>query len=295
MKNTNPESPGRQNKESSLPHHAGRTAFGTIVEVALEQYTPEEQRLVQDEVAYKFLPFGMQCVLTALIERRAPGVAGGILCRKRYIDDKVPDALRAGIGAVVNLGAGLDTRGYRFPALNVVPVFEVDLPESIEYKKKILQRVCGRIPANVHLVPMDFRCEDLADILPASGYPTGEKSFFIWEGVTQYLPEAAVRKTFDFLSRARTGSRMVFTYVRRDFIDGTALYGSDRLFHEFRVKEQVWQWGLLPEQVVSFLKDYSWKELEQAGSQEYQTLYLKPSGRILPVMMIERTVYAEKI
>jgi O-methyltransferase involved in polyketide biosynthesis len=71
--------------------------------------------------------------------------------------------------------------------------------------------------------------------------------------VTQYLTEAGVRKTFDFLGTAAPGSRLVFTYVRKDFLDGTALYGGESAYQEFVVKRQLWHFGMDPNQVAEFL------------------------------------------
>jgi len=218
-----------------------------------------------------------------------------VLCRKRYIDDKILEALRTGIEAVVILGAGLDTRAYRLAALAEIPVFEVDLPENIEYKTARLEHVYGRVPAHVRFVPVDFESQELESALAAQGYPTGQKSFFVWEAVTQYLTEGGVRRTFSFLAKANAGSWLVFTYIRKDFIDGVARYGLDALYQAYRVKGQLWRFGMDPKQVAAFLEEYAWKELEQMGSQEYMARYVKPSGRALPVMEIERAVTAEKM
>lgn len=290
-----------------MANKAGQTAYGPMVQVAVEQYEPEAQRLVHDELACQFLPPGLQHVVRLaqwrplrrlvyrLSEKRAPGVRGGVLCRKRYIDDKALEAVNAGIDTLVNLGAGLDTRFYRLPALAGTSAFEVDLPENIAYKSEKLQQLFGMVPARVRLVPMEFGAQDLERVLTSSGYQKGQKTFFIWEAVTQYLPETAVRSTFDFLAQAPSGSRLVFTYIRQDFMDGTALCGLDALYQGFRVKEQVWQFGLAPEKVAPFLHEYSWGEVEQVGTQEYTALYLKPCGRALRVMDIERAVRAEKL
>ena len=62
-----------------------------------------------------------------------PGLWAIIACRKRYIDDKLAEALND-VDAVVMLGAGMDTRGYRLARASDVPVFEVDLPVNIERK-----------------------------------------------------------------------------------------------------------------------------------------------------------------
>ena len=55
--------------------------------------------------------------LMGLSEKSDPGVWGGLLCRKRYIDEKV-ESSRNEIEAVVSLGAGFDTRSFRLPTLS---------------------------------------------------------------------------------------------------------------------------------------------------------------------------------
>src|SRR5215469_7699240 len=108
---------------------AAQTAFGPMVIVALEQYVPSAQRLVQDDFAARFLPLSGRLLMRAcrwrafwrfvyalsllLSEQQGQGIWGSILCRKRYADDQVTAALAAGIDQVVLLGAGLDTKAYR--------------------------------------------------------------------------------------------------------------------------------------------------------------------------------------
>ncbi|WNG50040.1 SAM-dependent methyltransferase [Archangium minus] len=290
-----------------MANPAAQTAFGPMVIVAVEQLFPPGMRLIQDDVAYRFLPTGMRAlvVMTRLssirawfiraMEKKGPGLWGLMPCRKRYIDDKVTEALSAGIETVVNLGAGLDTRAYRLAALANVPVFEVDQPENIEYKRTRLQALLGEVPAHVKLVPIDFERQELESALASHGHALGRRTFFIWEGVTQYLTEAGVRKTFEFLARSGRGSRLAFTYVRKDFIEGSALYGQEEIYQTMRVKNDVWRFGLMPEHIADFLKEYAWRELEQVGSEELSERYVKPSGRSVPVSAIERIVYAEKL
>jgi O-methyltransferase involved in polyketide biosynthesis len=67
------------------------------------------------------------------------------------------------------------------------------------------------------------------------------------------------------------------------------------LYQAYRGNNPLWHFGLAPGRVAAFLEPYSWKELEQVGSQEYTARYLKPTGRTLPVTEIERAVYAEKL
>ncbi len=275
--------------------------------VAGEQNFPKEKRMIDDNLAYRFLPLYVKVIvkltqlppfrdlLFNITENNTPGIYGSVLRRKRYIDDKLAEGLSAGVTAVVNLGAGLDTRAYRLPALRSLRVFEVDLPENIEYKRARVRRVYGRVPEHVTLVPIDFDRQDLAEVLASHGYKIEDRTFFIWEAVTQYLREEGVRRTMDCLAKARTGSRLVFTYVLKDFIDGTCHYGLSSRSQAVRVKELTWHFGLEPDKVAEFLVEYSWREVEQMGRDEAIAWYPAPAGRTLGVSEIERSVYAEKL
>jgi methyltransferase (TIGR00027 family) len=289
-----------------MENQVAQTAYRVMFYIALEQYQPDEHRLIHDALARQMLPRRIKLMLSAfgfkpfrqwflsLIDRFYPGVLDSGLCRKRYIDDKLVEALHTGIDTIVILGSGLDTLAYRLPQLSTLRVYEVDLPQTIAYKGKKLRQLYGAIPSHVKLVPMDFDRQALADVLKSHGYSLDQKSFFIWEGVTQYISEAAVRAVFEFLAQVKPGSRMVFTYVVKDFIDGEKTYGLERLYQIYRVKNPIWQFGLHPAQIAVFLGGYTWKELEQVGAAEYRQRYLNPAGRTEPVMEIERAVYAEK-
>jgi methyltransferase (TIGR00027 family) len=281
------------------------TAYRVMFHVALEQYQPDEHRLIHDDLARQMLPGRLKLLVSifgfkplrqgflSLIERGFPGTRGGF-CRKRYMDDKLVEALGSGIDTVMILGSGLDTRAYRIPQLSTLPVYEVDLPQTIAYKERKLRQLYGSVPPHVRLIPIDFDRQTLEDVLKSHGYSLDQKSFFIWEGVTQYISETAVRTVFEFLAKVRPGSRIVFTYIVKDFLDGERTYGLERLYQQTRVKKQMWQFGLQPSQVAAFIGEYSWKELEQVGADEYRQRYLIPMGRTDAVMEIERMIYAEK-
>ena len=134
----------------------------------------------------------------------------------------------------------MDTRAFRLARHSDIPVFEVDLPVNIARKRAAVQRAIGAIPASVHLVPLDFERDELIGTLTGHGYRADARTFFIWEGVTQYLTEDAVRATLAELQAARAGSRLVFTYVRDDFIDGANMYDAAILYRRFRQRRQVW-------------------------------------------------------
>ena len=122
------------------------TAFGAAFLRAVENILPEDKRLFNDPYSEKLLPPIYKFFVTIMRppilwnllmnmrEKSTPGVVGGILCRTRYIDDVLKNAIKEGIGTVVNLGAGMDTRAFRIPGIENIQYFELDFPELQKVK-----------------------------------------------------------------------------------------------------------------------------------------------------------------
>jgi methyltransferase (TIGR00027 family) len=194
----------------------------------------------------------------------------------------------------VIIGAGLDTRPYRLAHRCSIPVYEVDLPGNIARKRAAARRAVGGLPATVHLVPADLETDDFWEALIAHGFRPDQRTFFIWEGVTQYLTADAVRGVMTRLRHAAPGSRLVFTYVRDDFIRGVELHGAHLLYRRFRERREVWRFGMQPNAVAGFLAEYGWHMVEQAGPDYLEHHYVRPTGRGLTASQVEWSVYAEK-
>lgn len=285
---------------------AAGTALGPMVVAAAEHYLPANQRIVDDPLAASMLSgsgkmFAGLCkwpilrrMLVALSEAKGPGVWGGILSRKRFIDDAVAISLNGDFGALVILGAGFDTRGMRFALPAGLPSYEIDLPGNIADKRTIIERIKGRVPEGLHLLPVDFETVDLAKTLADAGFDTKRPAVFVWEGVTQYLTEPAVRKTLDFLSEAAPGSKLVFTYVLKDFISGQNMHDAAAIYRHLVERHKLWHFGLMPDEVVPLLAPYGWQVTTDAGAAEHRRNYFAPAGRDMKVMEIERIAVAEK-
>lgn len=277
-----------------------------MVLAAVEQNEPPGRRLVDDDLADLFLPTSLRFLVAATrsatlrrlmirgSEWSGRGLWANLACRKRFIGDKLDEALED-IDAVVILGAGLDTRAYLLTRRVRIPVFEVDLPVNIARKAETVRRVLGGPPLSVRLVALDLERDDLLTSLAEHGYLTDYRAFFICEGVTQYLTENTVRRTLEGLRAAAPGSRLVFTYVRKDFIDGTNRYGTRTLYRSVRQRRQLWHFGLQPDEVGAFIADYGWRLLEQAGPDELVQRYVQPTGRKLEASQLEWSAYAEKV
>jgi methyltransferase (TIGR00027 family) len=283
---------------------AEQTAIGPMVIVAADQF--EKVPLVHDPWAGRMLPPSGRLAASlarfasarraffAVTERRIRGGWANFLCRKRYVDDQVVEAVAEGVDAVVILGAGYDTRAYRMPQLAAVPVCEVDLPGNIARKAAAVRRCFGRVPSNVSLLAVDFESDNLSDCLTRKGFGTGKRIFYVWEGVTPYLTESATRATMEHLADAAPGSGLVFTYIRKDFLNGQNMFGAHGIYQEAVIRRRLWHFGLAPEAVAGFLSEYGWSEADQVGPEEYAARYLEPAGRDGLVSEIERAVYAQR-
>lgn len=150
----------------------------------------------------------------------AMGSAIMMQIRTRFIEEKLAEAVANGATQLVILGAGFDTRAYRLTELlKAVRVFEVDTPSTQDYKRRRVEKAGIDVPANLRYVPVDFRRNELESALAAEGYDSSQITFFIWEGVTMYLTEAAIEETLRWIGRQAKGSTLVFDFVYRATID----------------------------------------------------------------------------
>lgn len=282
-----------------------KTAFLAATVRLIEQYQPKELRLFDDPVIKNFFSkiflFQMKFKILRnieimLSEFTTKGAFGALLCRTKYFDDSLKAAMADGIDQLVILGAGLDTRPYRISGMNDMTVVEVDLPIMQHIKKEKIKRFLGALPLNIAFISIDFNRQMLDEVLNIPELDFSKPIFFIWEGVTPYISEEAVKNTLGFISKASSGSVVVFSYVLKRVIDKTSdIAGADNLIDYFQSKDQSWVFGLYPVELNDFLKPYNLTLVEDIDDSYYQENYLKPLNRSLEVSKIERIAYAKII
>jgi methyltransferase (TIGR00027 family) len=278
-----------------------RTALGTAICRLIEQYQPEETRLFSDPIAGELVgaPIrllmrfpGMRSLTMKRTDAVAAGIYGAQICRTRYIDDAVQAALSRGIRQLVILGAGLDTRPYRLPGMESVKVFEVDLPSVQNQKKKRIRKYLGRLPDHVTFIPIDFDTQSLESVFAGTAFDPSTPAVFVWDGVTQYIREEAVRQTLRFIGECAPGSIVVFTYVLKSVIERrSAILGADRMM-DVVAKQAPWVFGVEPSSVADFLKPFHLVLTADVGEPDHQERYLKPANRNLAVFEGERIAQA---
>ncbi len=210
------------------PKAPSKTAIWVAAGRAIGAKHPNEQYRNPDYLAIKFVGPRERAILsdypldaldmdyaTAMRTIRDPEMVRSVNLRTRYFDAALQEALALNIRQIVILGAGFDSRGYRFAdRLGTTRFFEVDQPSTQEYKKMRVKEIFGALPPQVRYAPVDFTKDDLLTQLTKAGYAEQDPTLFIWEGVTYYLPERAVKDTLKFVrDHAAPRSRIAFDYV----------------------------------------------------------------------------------
>ncbi len=272
--------------------HASRTAEHNALFRALESSLPENRRIFEDPLATTFLGWqlaivarladfpGLRELVPWFIDHRWPGVRTSVVARTRLIDDAIASSLGERIEQLVILGAGFDSRAYRLPGLRDISVFEVDHPDTQATKRKRLERVLSALPKHVRFVASDFKQHDLESAMAAAGYRESARTFILWEGVTNYLTEAAVDTTLRWCSHASPGSLLLFTYVHRDVLTRpSAFIGTERLFASLEKAGEQLTFGIEPSQLPEFLAQRDLSLESDVGAAEYRERYFHEAAR----------------
>jgi methyltransferase (TIGR00027 family) len=124
----------------------------------------------------------------------------------------VTSEAHVGTTQLVLLGAGFDARAWRLESLAGTTVFEVDHPDTQRGKRAAIG---SRAPVarEIRYAPIDFAHESVDEVLARAGHDPSTRTTFVWEGVTMYLPSAAIDATLAAISRvAAPGSCIAATY-----------------------------------------------------------------------------------
>jgi methyltransferase (TIGR00027 family) len=142
-----------------------------------------------------------------------PRICEQIAVRTRFFDDFFTDAAATGIRQAVILASGLDTRAYRLQWPPDVVVFEIDQPQVIEFKSRVLADLGVTSSADRRGVAIDLR-DDWPKALRNSGFDPARPTAWIAEGLLIYLPPEAQDRLFDNITElSAPGSRLATEHM----------------------------------------------------------------------------------
>ena len=183
----------------------------------------DSQGRLDDKVAYQLLPRGSRRLVSPLpsrLMRKMTNKFDWIVDRTDFVDSEI-EAFLSSItpgsrSQVVLLGSGYDTRPMRYSSYGSATFIEVDLPDVVETKMKLVNRYLSRrggSTADVKYVPLDLNTmsepgASVVDVLKTeAGLDPGLPTLVVCEAVMFYLEPKAARNIFDSLFG------MPFSYV----------------------------------------------------------------------------------
>jgi methyltransferase (TIGR00027 family) len=228
---------------------------------------------LQSRLLLKLIP---KRFLRAVIDKASPGSYAFTVARTRHFDEALLAGLRDGVEQIVVLGAGYDSRALRFrAALRNVRLFELDHPGTQARKTALLAANGCELPQNVTLVGIDFAKQSFRELLRENGFDRGAKTLFLWEGVSYYLPPAAVDEVLTFVSTCGKGSAIVFDYALQSFVDGdTRTYGGAQIARWLKKIGEPFLFGLEPGNAVRYLAARGLRVTSHLAPADLERLYL---------------------
>jgi methyltransferase (TIGR00027 family) len=204
-------------------------------------HDPYAQRLTGDRGAEMIKQLPMARLPTALITWRTA-----------TFDEFILHLVRTGrIDAVVNLGAGLDTRPWRLPLPDTMHWTDVDLPSILTHKQQALDDVAPR--CHYAAVPLDLtrqrERQHLLDDLAAAHLRT----LIVSEGLLYYLDPAQVRTLATDLA-----GRPAFRYWLTDLMSPLAARMMRRAAHRALLRSSGTALHFAPHGGAAYFAPFGW-------------------------------------
>ena len=269
--------------KQSVEQQPSQTAMGVATARAVGAIDEREEIRGHDYLAQIFLPEDRKAslkepaMMKEMMTTLMPGFYEYITARTAYFDHIVEQALRENFSQIVFLGAGYDSRPYRFKDLiKDTRIFELDIHTTQQYKMKLLLQKNIPIPGQVTFVGINFNTETLEDVLFKAGYHKGQKNLFIWEGVTYFLLPKAVDDTLNFIkSTSSVGSTVCFDYVAF-WSEMLNAYGVKRSVESMRtnIPGEPGRFSIERGKIESFLSDRGYKIIDHLTAEDMERKFL---------------------
>lgn len=269
----------------------GKTSETAIITAslrALSNYEEEEKVRINDCFAEIFLPDKRKIPLIdknarEMIKKAIPkGLYEYVIARTKYFDKVFIEAVKNNIDQIVFLGAGYDSRPYRFNNLiSKTKIFEVDTKPTQEHKISLLHKNKIDINERIKYVAVDFEKDNLFEIIGESGFNKLKKTLFIWEGVTFYLSTNTVIQMLKMIKEnSASGSRVCFDF--QTIANSSELIKTD-------LKDETIKFGVENGKIEIFVSENGYYIVEHITSKDMEEMFLTLEkgdlfGTIIPIM-----------
>ncbi|MFH9107748.1 class I SAM-dependent methyltransferase [Streptomyces albus] len=199
-----------------------------------------------------------------------------IVARARFTEDLVVEQASRGVDQYVILGAGLDTFAQRRPeGAGAVRVFEVDQPETQEWKRRRLSELGYGIPSSLRLVPVDFEQEESWWArLTEAGFDPARPAVLACSGVTMYLTEDAVAQTLRQAAALAEGSTLAMTFMQPvELVDAQERPAREGVERAARADGTPFRSFFGPDEILALAKDAGFRHAEHISAGDLAARY----------------------
>ncbi len=278
-----------QPEKESLDDQPSQSALGVALFRAFATRDPRPSLRGPDHLAEMFLAEEFRKMVDnpavrAWMMAKAPGSYEFFFARTAFFDAAVCRALDADVPQIVFLGAGYDSRPYRFAdRIRGTRIFELDVPPTQRRKRAMLASAGIAVQEAVTFVPINFTRDSLEAVLTAAGFDRNKPALYVWEGVIYYLTAEAVDRTLAFIrGNAAVRSEVCLDYVI-DAPDIASRYGvaqMQALMRESYGVEPV-QFRIPEGTVEAFLAERGFAVREHLVAADMEKTYLTlPTGEL---------------
>jgi len=227
---------------------------------------------------------GLQRLVPAVAECVLPGAYFFEIARVKHVDQVLYREIEHGVTQVTILGAGYDTRAYRFgDLLRNIRVFEVDQPPILRLKLDRVRRLFGEIPTHVRYVAADFITDDFEAILATHGYEADRPTLLIICGLLPYLPQVTVDRLMSFAGgHSSPRTTVVFDYAFHEMVAGdNRFHGAAQVRRHLEKLGEPMHFGIPQGAVESFLEAHGLDLIGHLNPDDLAEKYLRlQNGRV---------------
>ncbi len=144
--------------------------------------------------------------------KKSKGSQAGVCIRTKLLDDATVHYLyEHPKTTVINLGAGLDSRGRRLAAADVIWI-DIDLPEMMVLRRQLFEDM-----PNHHIIDGSV-LDDVTYAKIPPEYLVERDILIIAEGLLMYFDEGELKSLFNLLTRRFPHARMLFEVLPQSII-----------------------------------------------------------------------------
>ncbi len=274
--------------KKSVEEKPSKTAMFAALHRAIANKEFKNERFGADYLAEYFLPYLwkiliefkiFRAIFKSRINKYSPGLHEYVMARTAFFDSIFRDALNKNIPQILSIGAGYDTRAYRFAKLNkATNIFELDIATTQNRKKKCLKKARIDIPQSVVFVPINLTKETLIKILEKAGYEARKRTLFVLEGVSYYLEPESVDATLSLVSHSlHSESLIAFDYAMSISEDNLNNYYGANSFTQLMNKyhsDERFLFNIYEDKIESFLEQRGLKIIKHLDNREIEKTFL---------------------